>query len=176
MSESIRKHKSEAPERLRFGVFVCSTSRYKQQQKGERVQDISGELIESFLKNAGYEIAFRKLISDDKTVISNNAVQALDAADVDVIVFCGGTGITSSDVTIEIVSPLIDKMLPGFGEVFRRLSFDRVGSGAILSRAIAGTAGKKAVFCIPGSPDAVKLCFERLILTEAAHIVKHARE
>jgi molybdenum cofactor biosynthesis protein B len=176
MSESMRKHKSEAPERLKFGVFICSTSRYKQQQKGERAQDISGELIESFLKDAGHEIAFRKLIPDDKTVILENAEQALSAAYVDVIVFCGGTGITSSDVTIETVSPLIDKMLPGFGEVFRRLSFDKVGSGAILSRAIAGTAGKKAVFCIPGSPDAVRLCFERLILTEAAHIVKHARE
>jgi molybdenum cofactor biosynthesis protein B len=176
MSESMRKHKSEAPERLKFGVFICSASRFKQQQKGERVQDVSGDLIESFLKKARHEIAFKKLIPDDKTMILEKAMQALGAIDLDVIVFCGGTGITSSDVTIETVSPLIDKMLPGFGEVFRRLSFDKVGSGAILSRAIAGTAGKKAVFCIPGSPDAVRLCFERLILTEAAHIVKHARE
>ena len=176
MSESMRKHRSEAPERLTFGVFICSTSRYKQQQKGERAQDISGELIESFLKNAGHEIAFRKLIPDDKTVILENAEQALSAAYVDVIVFCGGTGITSSDVTIETISPLIDKMLPGFGEVFRRLSFDKVGSGAILSRAIAGTAGKKAVFCIPGSPNAVRLCLSKLILPEVGHLIKHARE
>jgi len=84
--------------------------------------------------------------------------------------------VTVSDVTIETVSPLLEKILPGFGEIFRRLSFDKIGSGALLSRAIAGVAKGKVVFCIPGSPDAVRLCFERLILPEAPHIVKHARE
>jgi len=176
VSESTRKHKAEAPKRLKFGVFVCSTSRYEQLQRAERVQDVSGDLIESFLKDAGHEMVFRELIPDDETAIRKGAEQALGSADVDAVVFCGGTGITSSDVTVETVSPLLEKILPGFGEIFRRLSFDKTGSGAVLSRAVAGVAKGKAFFCIPGSPDAVRLCFERLILPEVGHIVKHARE
>jgi molybdenum cofactor biosynthesis protein B len=145
-------------------------------RKAEQVQDISGDLIESFLKDAGHTVAFRKLVPDDKIMIKKALQQTLAAADVDAVVFCGGTGVTVSDVTIETVSPLLEKILPGFGEIFRRLSFDKIGSGALLSRAIAGVAKGKVVFCIPGSPDAVRLCFERLILPEAPHIVKHARE
>jgi molybdenum cofactor biosynthesis protein B len=145
-------------------------------KKGEQAEDVSGDLIEEFLKNAGHTIAFRKLISDDKTLIEEGIRQALASADLDAVVFCGGTGVAPSDITIETVSPFLEKVLPGFGEIFRRLSFDKHGSAAVLSRAIAGVSKGKAFFCIPGSPDAVKLCFEKLILPEAAHIVKHARE
>jgi len=109
-------------------------------------------------------------------LIEEGIRQALASADLDVVVFSGGTGVASSDITIETVSPFLEKVLPGFGEIFRRFSFDMIGSAAVLSRAIAGVAKGKAFFCIPGSPDAVKLCFERLILPETAHIVKHARE
>ncbi|MBX5329088.1 MAG: molybdenum cofactor biosynthesis protein B [Candidatus Bathyarchaeota archaeon] len=176
MSESTKKHKAEAPKNLNFGIFVCSTSRYQKLKKGEQVEDVSGDLIESMLKNAGYIVAFRKLIPDDKALIEESMRQALASSGLDVVVFCGGTGITSSDITIETVSPFLEKVLPGFGEIFRRLSFEKIGSAAVLSRAIAGVANGKAFFCIPGSPDAVKVCFEKLILPEVAHIVKHARE
>ncbi len=176
MSESTKEHKAEAPKHLRFGIFICSTSRYQQQKKGERIQDTSGDLIEFLLKKAGHVVAFRELISDDKSMIKKGVQKTLDTSDLDAVVFCGGTGITKTDVTIETVSPLMEKILPGFGEFFRRLSFDEIGSAAVLSRATAGVAKGKAFFCIPGSPNAVRLCFERLILPEAAHIVKHARE
>jgi molybdenum cofactor biosynthesis protein B len=176
VSESTKKHKAEAPKRLKFGIFVCSTSRYRKMKKGEQVEDVSGDLIEDFLKNAGHTIAFRKLIPDDKTLIEEGIRQALGSADLDVVVFSGGTGVALSDITIETVTPFLEKVLPGFGEIFRRLSFEIIGSAAVLSRAIAGVAKGKAFFCIPGSPDAVKLCFEKLILPETAHIVKHARE
>ena len=96
--------------------------------------------------------------------------------DLDVAIFSGGTGITPTDITIETVTPFFEKTLPGFGEFFRRISFDRVGSAAVLSRAVAGVAKGKALFCIPGSPNAVRIAVEMLILSEAAHIVKHARE
>jgi len=145
-------------------------------EKGEQVEDVSGDLIEELLKNAEHTIAFRKLIPDDKTLIEEGMRQALASADLDAVVFCGGTGVALSDVTIETVSAFLEKVLPGFGEIFRRLSFETIGSAAVLSRAIAGVAKGKAFFCIPGSPDAVKLCFEKLILLETAHIVKHARE
>jgi len=176
VSETTKKHKAEAPRKLKFGVFVCSTSRYRELQKGEVVEDVSGDLIESLLKNAGHTVLFRKVIPDDKSLIEKSMQHALDSVDVDAVVFCGGTGIASSDITIETVSPFLEKVLPGFGEVFRRLSYDIIGSAAVLSRAIAGVAKGKAFFCIPGSPNAVRLCFEKLILPEVAHIVKHARE
>ena len=176
MSESAKRHKAEAPKGLRFGIFTCSTSRYQKMKKGEQAEDVSGDLIEDFLKKAGHTITFRRLIPDDKTFIERGVQQALASADLDAVVFCGGTGVAPSDVTIETVLPFLEKVLSGFGEIFRLLSFEKIGSAAVLSRAIAGVAKGKAFFCIPGSPDAVRLCFERLILPEAAHIVKHARE
>lgn len=176
MSESTRRHKAEAPTGLRFAIFTCSTSRYQQSKGHVQVRDVSGDLIESMLKKAGHAVSIRKIISDDKTMIEENARNVLDSTNVDAAVFCGGTGIASSDVTIEAVKPFLEKTLPGFGEFFRRFSFDQIGSAAILSRAIAGVAKGKVIFCIPGSPDAVRLCLERLILVEAGHIAKHARE
>jgi len=176
VSESTEKHKAEAPKKLKFGIFVCSTSRYQQLKKGEKVEDVSGDLIESLLKNAGHTVTFRKLIPDDRALIAEGMRQSLASADLDAVVFCGGTGIAPSDVTMESVVPFLEKVLPGFGEIFRRLSFERIGSAAVLSRAIAGVAKGKAFFCVPGAPDAVELCVEKLILPETAHIVKHARE
>jgi len=176
MSKSTRKHKSTAPQKLKFGIFICSTSRYMQQKNNEPTDDTSGDLIESLLAKTGHVAVFRRIISDDKTIIERSLKEALALSDLDVIIFCGGTGVTHTDVTIETVTPFMDKTLPGFGEIFRRLSFDQTGSAAILSRASAGITKGKAVFCIPGSPDAVRLCLEKLILPEAGHVVRHARE
>lgn len=176
MSESAGKHKAEAPKKLSFGIYLCSTSRYNQLKRGEKIRDESGDLIEEMVKGSGHLVAFRKVIADDKALIEESVKHALKTEDVDAIVFCGGTGIAPSDITIETVSPFMEKILPGFGEIFRLLSYERIGSAAILSRAMAGVAKGKVFFCVPGSPDAVKVCFEKLILPEAAHIVKHARE
>jgi molybdenum cofactor biosynthesis protein B len=176
MSESAKRHKADAPKRLKFGIFICSTSRYQQSKKGEQVEDVSGDLIESLLEKARHTTVFRKLIPDDKALIEDGVRQALASPDLDAAIFCGGTGVAPSDITIETVSPFLEKVLPGFGEVFRRFSFDKIGSSTILSRAIAGVAKGKAFFCIPGSPDAVRVCLKKLILPEAGHIVKHARE
>ena len=176
MSESTKRHRAEAQKKLGFAIFTVSTSRYQQMEKNERVNDASGDLIVSILKKAGQTVAHRELISDDETMIKNAVQCVLKTSEIDAAIFCGGTGITGSDVTIETVQPLLEKVLPGFGEIFRQLSYEQIGSAALLSRAMAGVSKGKVFFCIPGSPDAVKLCFERLILTEAGHIVKHARE
>jgi len=177
MSESSKAHKAKAPKTLSFGIYICSTSRYKLVEKGETaVSDVSGDTLIDLLRNAGHNVLFKKIIADDKAMISEAVHQALNMLDLDVAIFSGGTGITPTDVTIETVSPFFEKTLPGFGEFFRRLSFDRVGSAAVLSRAMAGVAKGKALFCIPGSPDAVRVAVEMLILPEAPHIVKHARE
>lgn len=176
MSESTKTHKAEAPKRLRFAIFICSSSRYQQLRRGEKVQDASGDLIESLLKRDGHDIMLRKTISDDKALIRQSIKSVLGSNDVDAAIFCGGTGITPTDVTIETVTPFLEKVLHGFGEIFRRLSYDEIGSSAVLSRALAGVANGKAVFCVPGSPNAVRLCLEKLILPETGHIVRHAGE
>jgi molybdenum cofactor biosynthesis protein B len=169
-------HKAHAPRKLNFAIFICSTSRYQALQRGEVASDVSGETIESLLKTAGHDVLFRRVVSDDKVMIEHAVKSVLDNPGLDAAIFCGGTGITHTDVTIETVSPFFDKTLPGFGEIFRRVSYDRVGSAAVISRAIAGVAKGKALFCIPGSPDAVRISVELLISPEAGHIVKHARE
>jgi molybdenum cofactor biosynthesis protein B len=176
VSESSKRHKATAPKQLNFGVFVCSTSRYQQLQNGSKMNDVSGDLIEALVKIAGHKVLFKKIISDDKGQIQDAVKKALGSADLDAAVFCGGTGIAPSDITIETVAPFLEKTLPGFGEVFRHLSYNKVGSAAILSRAVAGVAKGKALFCIPGSPEAVRFSLETLILPEAPHIVRHARE
>ena len=175
MSESSKKHKAVAPSQLNFVIFVCSTSRYQQQKDGVKIEDVSGYLIESLVKASGHKVLFKKIIPDDKTQIQNAVKKFLGSSDLDVIVFCGGTGIAPSDVTIEAVTPFLEKTLPGFGEIFRHLSFNKVGSAVMLSRAAAGVAKGKALFCIPGSPEAVRFSVETLILPEASHIVRHAR-
>ena len=177
MSLSSKAHKAKAPKTLNFGIYICSTSRYKLIEQGEAaVSDVSGNTLTDLLRNAGQNILFKKIIADDKVMISDAVQQALNTPNLDVAIFSGGTGITPSDVTIETVSPFFEKTLPGFGEFFRRISFDRVGSAAVLSRAVAGVAKGKALFCIPGSPDAARVAVEMLILPESPHIVKHARE
>jgi molybdenum cofactor biosynthesis protein B len=169
-------HKAHAPKKLNFAVFICSTSRYQSMQKGDATTDVSGDTIEALLKKAGHEVLFRRVVSDDKVMIEHAVKSVLGNAGVDAAIFCGGTGITPTDVTIETVSPFLEKTLPGFGEIFRRLSYDNVGSAAVMSRAVAGVARGKALFCIPGSPHAVRVSVGLLISPEAGHIVKHARE
>jgi len=145
-------------------------------QKGEKTTDVSGDTIEALLKNAGHKVLARKVIADDKNMIAEATRDVLGSSELDAAVFCGGTGIAPKDVTIETVTPFFEKTLPGFGEIFRRLSYDKMGSAAVMSRAAAGVAKGKVLFCIPGSPDAVRVSVETLILPETPHIVKHTRE
>ena len=176
MSETSKNHKAHAPKTLSFAVFICSTSRYLAIQKGEQTTDVSGDMIEYLLKKVGHRVLFRRVVSDDNVMIEQAVKSVLENDGADAAIFCGGTGIATKDITIESVQPFLDKTLPGFGEIFRRLSYDKLGSAAVMSRAVAGVAKGKALFCIPGSPDAVRISVELLISPEASHIVKHARE
>jgi molybdenum cofactor biosynthesis protein B len=177
MSETARKHKAEAPRKLSFAVIVCSSSRYQDLKARKPVDDPSSDLIVETLQKAGHSIAFREIVPDDMVLIGKYVSRAVGSEEVDAIIVCGGTGISPKDVTIEAVRPMLIKTLPGFGELFRKLSFDEIGSAAVLTRALAGVADQgKAVFCIPGSPQAAGLVLEKLILPEVGHILKHARE
>ncbi len=156
-------------------MVTISTSRYRTSQAGKPVTDESRDLILKLLKDHGHTVAAQRLITDDKAMIQETMSEMLSSSKVDAIISTGGTGITPADVTIEAVKSILQKELPGFGELFRHLTFQEIGSAAVMSRAMAGVAKGKAVFCLPGSPHAVKLCLERLILPETAHIVLHAR-
>ena len=109
------------------------------------------------------------------TAIAAAVDRALAAAGCDVVLVSGGTGVAPRDVTLEAVAPLFDKELPGFGELFRSLSFAEIGAAAMLSRAAAGVARGRAIFLLPGSPAALDLALGRLILPEAAHLLSQAR-
>ena len=176
MSETSRAHKEKAPKQFGFAVVICSTSRYYDSEAGKHVTDESGDLIVNLLETSGHSVGSRDLIPDDKTFIEASVKRALQSKKVDAIITSGGTGITPSDVTIETVEPLLEKKLPGFGEIFRAISYEEIGSAAVMTRALAGVVQGKAVFCIPGSPNAVRLCLEKLILPEVGHIILHARE
>jgi len=176
MSRTAASHKAEAPKMLNFAVIVCSTSRYKEFSETGRINDPSGDLIVKTLKENGHRVTLRRVVSDDKSQIQNALMKALKSRKTEVIVTSGGTGISPTDVTIEAVQPLLDKETPGFGELFRVISYEKIGSAALLTRALAGVSRGKAVFCLPGSPQSVSLALEELILPEAGHILKHARE
>lgn len=176
MSETSIKHKTQSPKTINFALIISSSSRYDQLRKGERFDDPSGDLIAKKLRENGHKVAFRRVLPDDRGVIQRTIMKALKSRKVDAIITCGGTGVSPRDLTIEAVKPLLDKEIDGFGEIFRLISYEEIGSAAILTRALAGVSMKKVIFCIPGSPESAALSLERLILPEAGHILKHARE
>jgi molybdopterin adenylyltransferase len=177
MSESSRKHKNEAPKKINFAVIVSSSSRYQKLKERKAFSDPSGDLIVELLRKAGHSVASREILPDDRVLLGKYVGNAVGSEEVDAIIVCGGTGVSVTDVTIETLRPLMIKTLSGFGELFRRLSYDEIGSAAIMTRALAGVTDQgKVLFCIPGSPQAVKLVMEKLILPETGHILKHARE
>ncbi|MDI6819903.1 MAG: MogA/MoaB family molybdenum cofactor biosynthesis protein [Candidatus Hodarchaeaceae archaeon] len=167
------EHKKGAPQHLRIAVLTVSDSRAAAMQEGKD-EDVSGKLIERRLKEAGH--APTRLILPDEADEIRAAVERFSSdPEIDAIITTGGTGITARDVTIETICPLLEKELPGFGELLRRTGYEKVGGPAILTRATAGVIKRKPIFCLPGAPNAVEVAME-LILPELGHIVKHARE
>jgi molybdenum cofactor biosynthesis protein B len=175
MSNVPRLHKESSPTSAGVYVLTCSTSKFKQLQEKQEPNDVSGNIISSLAVGAGHRIAGRNLIADSKPKIRKTLRTALANREVDVLIVTGGTGISLTDVTFETISPLLDRQLPGFGEIFRRISYDEIGSPAMMSRAFAGTIRGKAVFCLPGSPNGVKTAMEKLILPELGHIIGLSR-
>ena len=175
MSKTTSNHKSNSPTQVIISIITCSSSKYEDKIKGKVVNDPSGDLIEELLKKSGQIVYNRKLVPDDEMMIKNAVKEALFNEKVDSIIITGGTGIAPKDITIESLNDLLDKEIPGFGELFRRISFDEIGSAAIVTRALAGVAKGSLIFCLPGSPNAVEKAIERLIIPEIGHMVKHAR-
>lgn len=170
MSTSANQHKQEAPAHVRCFVVTVSDTRTVETDK-------SGRLIAELLETHGHAVAGRRIVPDDKATISALLRETAEDPAVDAVLLSGGTGISARDVTVEAVQQLLDKELPGFGELFRYLSFtEDIGSAAMLSRAVAGSIGRTAIFAMPGSIGAVRLAMTRLILPELGHVMRELRK
>jgi len=152
-------------------VISISTSRYEKLRRNEPVVDESGDLIKEILIKAKQKVIGYDLVPDDKVKILKAFAKALDIEEVDVLVSTGGTGYSPTDVTVETVRPLFDRVIEGFSDLFRLYSEREIGSAAYLTKASAGIIKNKLVYLLPGSPDAVRLALEKLILPEAGHLI-----
>ena len=160
---STKEHKERSPKSITTAIITMSDSRTLE-------TDESGRAIRDFLESDGLKVAQHVICKDEPLELDQELDNAL-AAKVDAIIINGGSGVSPRDVTIEVVSPRLEKTMEGFGELFRMISYQEIGSSAMLSRATAGVCNGVAIFCLPGSPDAVKLAMNRLILPEIRHIV-----
>ncbi len=159
-------HKKNAPVKLKIGIITVSSTRTLENDK-------SGAWMKKSSEKEGHTVVFHGVIPDDASIITKTVLEVMQNEKPHTILITGGTGISSSDVTIEAVSPLFTKKLPGFGAVFAQLSYEQIDSAAILSRATAGISGKVSIFCIPGSLKACKLACRALIFPELGHIAGH---
>ena len=155
-------HKAHAPASVKCGVVTSSDSRTPE-------TDDSGKLIKDLLLKAGHTVLFYAVVKDEAKAIADAVEQASWTCDA--IITNGGTGLARRDVTIPTLAPQFERILPGFGELFRRLSYESIGSASWLSGATAGVYHGRIVFCLPGSPDACRLAMEKLILPELPHAV-----
>lgn len=171
LPEGTRAHRQDAKRftHIRAAVLTVSDSRTVQ-------TDESGPLIRTLLEEKGHEIVIADLLPNDEPRVRAVVSDWLGRDDLDAIIITGGTGLGSRDRSVEAVRPLIEKEIPGFGELFRLFSHqDQVGTSAILSRAFAGSAKRKLVVVLPGSRAAVELALQRILLSEIPHLMREIR-
>jgi molybdopterin adenylyltransferase len=167
MSEA--EHKQQAPASVWCFVVTISDTRTVD-------TDVSGNAITDLLVTAGHKIAGRAIVKDDPDQVRATIERHLAGPDVQAIITTGGTGITSRDSSYEAITSLLQKRLDGFGELFRMLSYEQIGSAAIMSRACAGVVAGRIVVSLPGSEAAVRLGMERLVIPELGHLVQQANK
>ena len=162
---TVAEHKAHAPRSVRCVVCTISDSKTPE-------TDTSGRLLRELLESAGHVVAGYQIVRDEPSQVHGVIHTACTTPGVQAVVFTGGTGITSRDQTFEAIDMLLEKRLPGFGELFRMLSYEEIGAAAMLSRAQAGVRAGRLIFSLPGSPAACRLAMERLILPELGHLVR----
>ncbi|MGI2335448.1 MAG: MogA/MoaB family molybdenum cofactor biosynthesis protein [Dehalogenimonas sp.] len=160
-------HKEHSPVSVVFGLVTVSDSRTED-------TDESGRYTAGILKENGHTINCYHLLRNDASAITKILKELLNNTESQIIVFSGGTGLSQRDLTVETVAPMFEKQMPGFGELFRLLTWETIGSPSIMSRAVGGVIKGKVVLCLPGSLNAVKLAVEQIILPEAGHMVREA--
>jgi molybdenum cofactor biosynthesis protein B len=169
MSQSVNEHRAAAPESLTLAVMTVSDTRTIE-------TDTSGALIVSMAEAAGYRIANRVIVPDEPERMTALLRGYAACDDLHAVLITGGTGISPRDQTYETVTALLTKPLPGYGELFRMLSYAEIGPACLLSRAVGGLVGPQVVLVMPGSRAAVELAMSRIILPELPHIVREARK
>jgi len=162
-----REHRATAPKTV--GCFVLTVSDTKTADT-----DTSGTVIRDLLTAAGHRVVESRIVRDEPRDVARIVRQACAREDVQAVVLTGGTGITSRDSTFEAVEALLDKRLPGFGELFRMLSFQEIGAAAMMSRAQMGLHARRIVVSLPGSPNACRLALEKLLIPELGHLLREA--
>ncbi len=162
------QHKAQGPSEVRCAVITVSDTRTLE-------TDVGGKLVLDLLVASGNVVVAREIIPDDPARMRPLLEGLREREDLDAILMTGGTGIASRDVTYETVSALLTKPLSGYGELFRMLSYQEIGPAAILSRALGGLLGNKVLLTMPGSPAAVRLAMEKIIVPELGHLVREAR-
>ena len=166
-SSSAHHHRKSAPQKVPTAVVTVSDTRTPE-------TDTGGARVAELLGRAGHPVVLRQIVPDEVEEIADAVRTLLARGDTRAVILTGGTGVAPRDVTPDVVEPLLDRVVFGFGELFRALSYEDIGSAALLSRALAGIAGGKLVFAIPGSRGAVTLAMEKLILPELGHLAAEA--
>jgi molybdenum cofactor biosynthesis protein B len=160
-------HRKAADVRVPTAVVTVSDTRTPD-------TDTSGALVAELLEQAGHPLVSREIVRDEPEAIAAAVERLVGHDEVRAIILTGGTGVAPRDVTPETIEPLLERVVPGFGELFRMLSYEDIGSAALLSRALAGLAKGSVVFAIPGSRGAIRLALEKLILPELGHLAAEA--
>ncbi|WP_411963968.1 molybdenum cofactor biosynthesis protein B [Haloferax sp. YSMS24] len=164
----IHDHHAHDVSELGFAVLTVSSTRTVE-------DDPSGDAVEEILHDAGHSVSVRRVVADDFDEIQSALARMGDRGDVDATITTGGTGVTPDDQTVEAAGQLFEKTLPGFGELFRRLSYDEIGTRVVGTRATAGIVDETPTFCLPGSENAARLGVSELVVAEAPHLTGLAR-
>jgi molybdenum cofactor biosynthesis protein B len=167
-STSAEEHRQSAPPAVRCAVVTVSDTRTAETDK-------SGLLIVESLQGGGHSIVEHTIVPDEPVPLRETVLGLAADENVDAILLTGGTGIAARDQTPETIAALLTKDLPGFGELFRMLSYQEIGAAAMLSRAFGGMIGDTIILAMPGSTAAVRLAMEKLVLPELPHLVKHTK-
>ncbi len=160
---------------LNFGLIIISDTRHREIQTSVQSTDETASMVENLIKEAGHKLVSIIFIPDEAEDILESVNQLIEKG-IQVVVTSGGTGLSPRDITIETLSPLFEKKIPGFGDLFRFESYKEIGTAAMLTRAEAGTYRGAVVFCLPGSPNAVHTAVNKFILPEIEHIISHMKK
>lgn len=165
---SLEQHKQEAPPALRFAILTFSDTR-------DLTADRGGDFLVASVEGAGHAVLHRSVHADDAGEIEAAVREATVREDIDLVLTTGGTGLARRDVTYDTLRRILDTEIPGFGELFRWLSYEEIGPATILSRALGGVLNGTVLFALPGSPKALRLAMEKIVLPEAGHVVGQVR-
>lgn len=162
-----QEHKHKAPKSISCAVLTISDTRTER-------DDESGRLIRQKLSETGHRVILHCILKNEADSIREKIYELLKEEELQAIIATGGTGVSRRDITVETIYPILEKKLDGFGELFRFLTYSEIGTGSIMSRAIAGVAEGKVILCLPGSLEAAELAMNKIILPELGHLVMEA--